>query len=386
MGAIEIKVPVRDISTIRFSNGVFNRIPTPAVVISRVFRKVSHVNPQFLALMGADNPQILNRRIDSFIHPNYLDNFYKAIKAATPCQGTELVFLHATGATRPIPTAIANVKNGYLMRVLSTKSDMALDINSSFSEIGAGFVHDMSNVLGVTAYEELLDGDIKEIDDFLRSLCDGQAQESPDDLLQGLPQAITALDGIRSRLKTIFLGLNHANSILQGFGCFCKGRPETNATPHFEVADAVRSAAAMGKGIAYAIAKKKGIVISVSHQGPDERLCALGDSSQLQRVIINLIKNAALESKRATNCIIVEWSAIENDAQEKFVEIKVRDSGVPIPKPLADRLFRETVESTHGGTGRGLLTCAQIIHGFGGEIRYQSIPVKSFVITLRAAH
>lgn len=365
------------------STSTYNRVSTPAVAFSKVFRTISRTNPHFSALLGMDDAQVLHRKVDSLIHPQYLDGFYDALRATTPCSGTNLVFLHSTGATRPLPTAITRFRDGYLMRVFSRQTDLLFDSGASMNGIGAGIVHDANNALGGgVGYVGLTRLEVTDLHKFLMALAETQ---DPTDVLRDLPEACAHLDEISKGLDAIGLSYDHLSSILRGFQAFCSRQPVNDKNKSFEVPDAIRSAVAIGKGVVADIAKDKGIIINLSHDGPEEKACAFGNSEKLQRILLNLIRNAALEFKSPNNCIEVEWSTTKNAAGERFVVINVKDSGPRIPKELADRLFRERVESTHGGTGIGLFTCAQMIHEYGGEIRYHSLPDKCFVITLKAA-
>ena len=368
----------------RIPNNVCSRLSTPVAVFSTVLRNISHINPQFSALLRTDDNKILREKIDTFIHPQYLAGFYTALRTTAPCCGTSLVFLNSTGATRPLPTAIIRFKDAYLMRVFAERSDMIMDSEASIEEVGAGLLHDINNALGgAVGYVGLTKLELSDLGMFLSSLVTSRDPEAIAEVLRDLPRATLSLANIIEGFDSIERSHEHLSSILRGFRDFCSG--ETKTDRHFEVPDAIRSSIAIGKGIAEAIARGKSISINISYEGPEERTCAIGNSIELQRIIINLIKNAALEFCKPNNQIKIEWTTSKSANDKKFIVIKVKDSGAPIPKPLANRLFTGKVESTHGGTGIGLLTCAQIIHGFGGEIRYQSIPDKCFVITLRAA-
>jgi len=380
----EINKAWRTLASRYVPNNVCSRITIPTAVFSTVFRNISHTNPQFQALLRMDTAQTLHKKVDALIHPGYLDNFFAALKATDHCFGTELVFLNSTGATRPLPTGIIRFKDAYLIRVFAKRSDMVMDSEVPIEEVGAGLLHDINNALGgAVGYVGLTKLEIGDLGIFLNSLVASHDAGSIAEVLRDLPKATMNLANITEGIGSIERSHEHLSSILRGFRDFCSR--ETGTDRHFEVPDAIRSSIAIGKGIAEAIARENGMSINISYEGPEERTCAIGNSVELQRIIINLIKNAALEFSKPNNQIKIEWTTSKSADDKNFVVIKVKDSGIPIPKPLADRLFTGKVESTHGGTGIGLLNCAQIIHGFGGEIRYQSIPDKCFVITLRAA-
>lgn len=361
-------------------------ISVPAAAFSPVFRDVFRINPEFATLLRGPEESILHSKADRFIHPNYLDKFLNVLSKARPCCGTELVFLHSSGATRPIPTGIARFKDGYLMRIFADRADLTLDGSVTMQEIGAGIAHDTNNALtALLGSADIMGEQVGTLRRFLEKLAKTPDETTFGDALKDLPAANTALGYISEDLANILASTGHLLSILRGFSSFCSGTSGTGNNERFAVSDAIRSSIAISKGIIGRISKDRGIRINLSFDMPDTPLNARGNSDGLQRIVLNLIKNAALEFKDRDNSIRVECSSTQNAAQERFVVIKVKDSGAPIPKPIADRLFREKVGSTHGGSGIGLLTCARMVHDFGGEIRYQSIPDKCFVITLRAA-
>lgn len=371
----------------RLPNSGFNRLSVPAVAFTPVIRGVFRANQELAALVRAGSESsLLHKKADSLIHPNYLEKFSAALRMARPCCGTELIFIHPEGATRLLPTAIARFNDGYLMRIFAQRSDLVMDSSISISDIGAGIVHDTNNALtGVLGSSDLITGEIEKIALFLDALNKAHDNKAALDVLKDLPNAHTSLDHISGDIAGIIQSAQHLSGILRGFGEFCARDTKKTSDTRFNVSDAIKSAVAIGKGIIGTIAREKGIMIGLSFDIPEGILSAWGNSDGLQRIMLNLIKNAALEFRSHNNCIKVECSVAENAAKEKFVVIKVKDSGDPIPKSLATRLFREKVDSTHGGSGIGLFTCAQMIHEYGGDIRYESIPDKCFVITLKVA-
>jgi signal transduction histidine kinase len=96
------------------------------------------------------------------------------------------------------------------------------------------------------------------------------------------------------------------------------------------------------------------------------------DKSQLDRVFVNLIKNAmeamdGVEQKR-----LFIWT---READEPgFVVVDVTDSGHGIPPEIIDKIWVAfyTTKGDRGGTGLGLAACAQIIGQLGGKILVES--------------
>jgi signal transduction histidine kinase len=96
------------------------------------------------------------------------------------------------------------------------------------------------------------------------------------------------------------------------------------------------------------------------------------DKAQLDRVFINLIKNAMeamidIEEKK-----LFVWT---READEPgYVVVDVTDNGHGIPPEIMDKIWVAfyTTKGDRGGTGLGLAACAQIIGQLGGKITVES--------------
>jgi signal transduction histidine kinase len=97
-----------------------------------------------------------------------------------------------------------------------------------------------------------------------------------------------------------------------------------------------------------------------------------GDKRQLERVFINLIKNAweALEGHPDPQIRIVAQQVDDPD----FVMIQVRDNGSGIPLEMLDKIWVSffTTKGDQGGTGLGLSACTEIISQNDGKIWLES--------------
>lgn len=107
---------------------------------------------------------------------------------------------------------------------------------------------------------------------------------------------------------------------------------------------------------------------------PDHPVLVLGDSGQLERVVVNVLENAVKFTEDGGR---VEW-ALTSDGGE--AEIRVVDTGIGIPESeqpgLFSRFFRSSTaqERAIQGTGLGLTISQWIVHGHGGEIAIRSRP------------
>ncbi len=108
----------------------------------------------------------------------------------------------------------------------------------------------------------------------------------------------------------------------------------------------------------------------IRYQG-GETLEFQGDKARLERVVGNLLSNAAKYSARGTT---VE-ARLEQSASQVIIE--VRDQGAGISATDLKRLFTPFVRLEHtekmaSGTGLGLATVKKIIEGHGGHLEVES--------------
>lgn len=112
----------------------------------------------------------------------------------------------------------------------------------------------------------------------------------------------------------------------------------------------------------------------------------VGSSTQLQRVLVNLLVNAR-QATRSGGSVRVK---LHYDAAEHEVVLQVRDSGSGIAPELLPKIFDPYFTtkdgpdaSGQGGTGIGLSSCKQIIDAHNGRIRVDSGVGKGTAFTIR---
>jgi signal transduction histidine kinase len=93
----------------------------------------------------------------------------------------------------------------------------------------------------------------------------------------------------------------------------------------------------------------------------------LGDTTQLQQVLLNLISNAR-EAMTSGGKISIRASV--NGATNAAVIIEVEDSGTGIPEEHLEEIFQPlfTTKALGGGTGLGLSTSLRIVTAWGGTL------------------
>lgn len=91
------------------------------------------------------------------------------------------------------------------------------------------------------------------------------------------------------------------------------------------------------------------------------------NSSQLQRIIENIIENA-VHAISDDGRIVIEAIEYEND-----LTLKISNNGPAIPRQIADRLFMPFVTTRkEGGTGLGLYLAYEYLNSCGGSIKLQN--------------
>ncbi|WP_426990873.1 PAS domain-containing sensor histidine kinase [Cupriavidus sp. 30B13] len=97
-----------------------------------------------------------------------------------------------------------------------------------------------------------------------------------------------------------------------------------------------------------------------------------GDRTQLQQVLINLLMNAVQAMDGVTGRRRLWVSTLAAD--ERHVQVQVRDSGKGIAAEDAGRLFNAFFTTKADGMGMGLSICRSIIEAHGGRIWAESPP------------
>lgn len=107
----------------------------------------------------------------------------------------------------------------------------------------------------------------------------------------------------------------------------------------------------------------------------------LGDSQQIEQVLVNLIQNAcdALSQKKGDRSI-----AIKTHYKGAMVYVAVSDNGPGIPPEIQSQVFEPffTTKEEGQGTGLGLPICQRILKEHGGSLRLSSQPGEGTTFTV----
>lgn len=102
----------------------------------------------------------------------------------------------------------------------------------------------------------------------------------------------------------------------------------------------------------------------------------IGDPVRLQRIILELVTNALRFTQQGN--INVEVKLKKREMQQDVIELKVRDTGIGIPKDKQDEIFTRFTRLTpahqgiYKGLGLGLSIVKQLVDDLGGEIYVES--------------
>lgn len=115
----------------------------------------------------------------------------------------------------------------------------------------------------------------------------------------------------------------------------------------------------------------------------DEVARVTADPTQLQQVLVNLIRNAAQASESGTSVRVsietldvARRRLLSHGTLEAgpFARIHVADRGVGIPADVQRKLFQPFFTTRPAGTGLGLATAAEVVRDLGGAFHIHSVP------------
>lgn len=110
-----------------------------------------------------------------------------------------------------------------------------------------------------------------------------------------------------------------------------------------------------------------------------EDMTIKADRTQIEQVMINLIKNAC-ESSATKIPATVTVSAVKDNYQRTLIQ--VTDNGQGILPEILDKIFMPFFTTKTNGSGIGLSICRQIINLHGGSISIESEPEKGSVVSI----
>ena len=112
--------------------------------------------------------------------------------------------------------------------------------------------------------------------------------------------------------------------------------------------------------------------LQVATDTPPDALFVLGDRTQLQQVLLNLIMNSA-EAMHPDEAAVVTVRC--ERTKDRNIEISVSDTGQGIAPDRLDHIFEAFYTTKVDGIGMGLSICRSIVEAHGGrDLGYEQLP------------
>lgn len=121
--------------------------------------------------------------------------------------------------------------------------------------------------------------------------------------------------------------------------------------------------------------------ISYSYKVEDENRILMVDRSQIEQVLINLLKNAGESCVEQPQPKVVVETSFQSDTH--IFQLAVSDNGCGILPDVLDKIFIPFFTTKPTGSGIGLSLCKQIMTLHGGSIRVSSELGKGSCFTLK---
>ena len=102
----------------------------------------------------------------------------------------------------------------------------------------------------------------------------------------------------------------------------------------------------------------------ISFSSNSEQIITLADKNQINRMLMNLIKNAM----QATESISMPKIEVCTSLNEKEITIEVKDNGIGIDKELQEKIFEPKFTTKTTGSGLGLAMVRHIVLSHKGRI------------------
>ena len=115
----------------------------------------------------------------------------------------------------------------------------------------------------------------------------------------------------------------------------------------------------------------------------DEVLIFSGDESQIEQLLINLLKNAQQACSEQRTMQPVEVSV---ESQQGQLRITVRDFGTGMPVEVLQKAFLPYYSTKTDGSGIGLSICREISDGHQGQITLNNHPEGGLQVEVRLPH
>ena len=162
----------------------------------------------------------------------------------------------------------------------------------------------------------------------------------------------------RKTTKNLVEQIDHLSYIATAFSNFAKMPKPTSSEAN--IADAITNVAGL-------FATTENVEIFVQLNG-FENLYVVADKMQLNRIFINLMKNAVQSVPKDRKGKI----RIELTGEKDMALVKIWDNGIGIPEEARKKMFTPNFTTKSGGMGLGLAIVKNIVEQSGGSVGFTS--------------
>ena len=175
--------------------------------------------------------------------------------------------------------------------------------------------------------------------------------------LSWLTRQPPSVDEARQDLQTVITVAHHANDVLKSIRSLFQ-----NTVPHTPVSieDVVEQVLRL---LQYDL-QTNHVFVQRTYESVHFRVA--GDHTQLQQVVLNLIKNAI--DAMGAQAVPTKRLQITTGRRENSVMLQIDDSGPGIPDNARNQIFDPFFTTKPNGMGLGLSVCRQIIEAHGGSL------------------
>jgi two-component system cell cycle sensor histidine kinase/response regulator CckA len=325
------------------------------------------VNSQTERMFGYERQELLGQPVEILLpdrfrpgHPSLRGAFFSNPRARPMGAGRELFGLRKNGSEVPIEIGLNPIETAEGVFVLSSIVDITE--RKSAAEQLERHQAEMAHVSRLSTMGEMATGLAHELNQPLFAITN--YADGCQNLLNGNSQVPPR---VRDILENITKEGHRAGEIIRRLRRFVsKLEPGRSSV---DVNELVRDALAL---LAFD-ARNRGI--SVHFVPEDELPFVLGDSVQLEQVVVNLILNGfeAMDQNHATNRAIEIETRFRGSGSDA-VEIAVSDKGIGLPTDGAERIFEAFFTTKPRGLGMGLSISRSIVEAHGGRLSAENRP------------
>ena len=135
-------------------------------------------------------------------------------------------------------------------------------------------------------------------------------------------------------------------------------------------------------------ARKEGVETVVATEGTADIPRVMGDPDLLVQLLLNIALNAVQAMAPGGGGTLTFSLGTERQGGKAYVQVRVANTGPPIPEESLERVFDPFYTTKDGGTGLGLSICSRIADQHEGALTVRNLPGErgvEFSLTLPAA-